>query len=130
MDVGGDYARPSKDAVFVIDVRYIVEGIILTTRLALPETSFGGVERARTGRVSIGGQGAVAVKVIRAGKGGRVWLGSSQLTPILVTCHTPWIVGVVSRAGLSPLHTSEVLAARPRVIANICVLSFIFCSFV
>ena len=62
MDVGGDYARPSKDAVFVIDVRYIVEGIILTTRLALPETSFGGVERARTGRVSIGGQGAVAVK--------------------------------------------------------------------
>ena len=62
MDVGGDYARPSKDAVFVIDVRYIVEGIILTTRLALPETSLGGVERTRTGRVGVGGQGAVAVK--------------------------------------------------------------------
>ena len=62
MDVGGDYPRPSKGAVFVIDVRYIVEGVILTTRLALPETSFGGVERARTGRVGVGGQGAVAVK--------------------------------------------------------------------
>ena len=62
MDVGGDYPRPSKGAVFVIDVRYIVEGVILTTRLALPETSLGGVERARTGRVGVGGQGAVAVK--------------------------------------------------------------------
>src|SRR6266567_6922128 len=62
-----------------------------------------------------------------AGKGGRVWLGSLQLTPILVTCHTPWIVGVVSRGALSALHTSEVLAARPRAIATICVLSFIFC---
>src|SRR5205809_20215 len=62
MDIGGDYPRPSKGAVFVIDVRYIVEGVILTTRLALPETSLGGVERTRTGRVGVGGQGAVAVK--------------------------------------------------------------------
>ena len=47
MDVGGDYPRSSKGAVFVIEVRYIVEGVILTTRLALPETSLGGVERTR-----------------------------------------------------------------------------------
>jgi hypothetical protein len=57
-------------------------------------------------------------------------LGSLQSTPILVTCHTPWIVGVVSRSGLSALNTSEVLAATPRAIASICVVSFIFCSFV
>ncbi len=50
----------------------------------------------------------------------------SQLALHLVSCHTPWIVGVVSRGGLSALHTSEVLAARPRAIATICVLSFIF----
>ena len=62
MDVGGDYPRSSKGAVFVIDVRYIVERVILTTWLALPETSLGGVERARTGRVGVGGEGAVAVK--------------------------------------------------------------------
>jgi hypothetical protein len=62
MDVGGDYPRPSKGTVFVIGVRYIVEGVILPTWLALPETSLGGVERAGTGRVSVGGQIAVAVK--------------------------------------------------------------------
>src|SRR5436305_14941736 len=62
MYVGGDYPRPSKSAIFVIDIRYIVEGVILTTRLALPETSLGSVERTRTGRVGVGGQGAVAVK--------------------------------------------------------------------
>ena len=49
MDVGGDYPRPSKGAVFVIDVRYIVEGVIVTTWLPLPDASLGGVERARTG---------------------------------------------------------------------------------
>jgi hypothetical protein len=63
---------------------------------------------------------------MRAGKGGRVWLGSLQSTPILVTCHTPWIVGVVSRSGLSALHTSEVLAVSARAIANTFMLSFIF----
>src|ERR1700730_756004 len=62
MEVGGDYPRPSKGAVFVIDVRYIVERVIVRTRLALPETSLGGAGRARTGRVGVGGQGAVAVK--------------------------------------------------------------------
>src|SRR6266496_5691613 len=62
MDVGGDYPRPRKNAVFVIDVRYIVEGVILTTRLALPQTRLRGVERARTGRVGVRRQGAVPVK--------------------------------------------------------------------
>ena len=50
----------------------------------------------------------------------------SQLALHIVSCHTPTRFGVVSRGGLSALHTSEVLAARPRAIANICVLSFIF----
>ena len=49
MDVGGDYPRPSKGAVFVIDVRYIVEGVILTAWLPLPDASLGGVERALPG---------------------------------------------------------------------------------
>jgi len=62
MHVGGDYPRSSKGAVFVIDVRYIVEGVILSAWLALPNASLGGVERARTGRVGVGGQGAVAVE--------------------------------------------------------------------
>jgi hypothetical protein len=54
----------------------------------------------------------------------------SQLALHLVTCHTPSIVGVVSRGALSALHTSEELAARPRVITAICVLRFIFVPFV
>jgi hypothetical protein len=62
MDVGGDRPRSSKHTVFVIEVTYVVEGVIVTTRLALPDASLGGVERARTGRVGVGGQGAVAVK--------------------------------------------------------------------
>jgi hypothetical protein len=61
-----------------------------------------------------------------AGKVDNCWLGSLQLTPCLTTCHTPSIVGVASRGGLSALYTSEVLAARARVITAICVLSFIF----
>src|SRR5215469_7514932 len=62
-----------------------------------------------------------------AGKGvPRSWLGSLQSTPCLLTCHTPSIVGIApSRGALSTLHTSEVLAARPRVITVISVLSFI-----
>ena len=62
MDVGGDLPRSSKGAVFVIEVRYIVEGVILTTWLALPDASLGGVERTRTGRVGVGSHGAVAVE--------------------------------------------------------------------
>src|SRR5262249_33645439 len=59
-----------------------------------------------------------------AGKGGpNSWLGSLQLTPCLVTCHTPSIVGV------SWPDTREVLTPRARAITAICVLSFIFCSF-
>jgi hypothetical protein len=63
-----------------------------------------------------------------AGKGvPNAWLGSLQLTPPLVTCHTPSIVGV----WFSPesLHTSKLLAATARVATAICVLNFIFYSF-
>src|SRR6266403_1084070 len=70
---------------------------------------------------------------------GRTFLGTEQETrgtlrfhnwrckSFLATC--PGLSGVVSRGGLSALHTSEVLAARPRAIATIFVLIFIFCSF-
>src|SRR6266540_5572400 len=62
-----------------------------------------------------------------AGKDPKSWFGALQLTPNLVTCHTPSIVGVWFSPGL--LHTSKLLAATARVITAICVLSFIFCSF-
>src|SRR5687768_8796528 len=63
-----------------------------------------------------------------AGKGEcNSWLGLLQLTPTLVTCHTPSMVGVWFSPG--SLHTSKVLAATARVITAIFVLSFIFCSF-
>ena len=62
MDVGGDLARSSKGAVFVIEVRYVVEGVIVIAWLALPDASLGGVERTRTGRVGVGSHGAVAVE--------------------------------------------------------------------
>src|SRR6266550_3815424 len=76
-------------------------------------------------------------KVIMSRKRAPVgWLGSLQLTPFALTVHTPWIVAIVSpwivgvvSCGGSALHSIEVLAARPRVIASICVLSFIFYSF-
>ena len=45
MDVGGDLPRSRKGAVFVIEVSYIVVGVILTAWLALPDASLGGVER-------------------------------------------------------------------------------------
>src|SRR4029079_3856455 len=57
----------------------------------------------------------------------KVWLGLLQLTPSLLTCHTPSIVGVWFSPG--SLHTSKVLAATARVITAIFVLSFIFYSF-
>ena len=41
MEVGGDYPRPSKGAVLVIDVRYIMERVIVRTWLALPEPASG-----------------------------------------------------------------------------------------
>jgi hypothetical protein len=55
------------------------------------------------------------------------WSGSLQLTPTLVTCHTPLIVG----AWFSPesLHTSKLLAATARVATAICIFNFIFHSF-
>ena len=64
-----------------------------------------------------------------AGKGGRVLVGIITVDP-----HSGYLPHaldwpLVSRNGLSALHTSEVLAARPRTIVDICVLSFIFCSF-
>src|SRR5688572_24613443 len=64
---------------------------------------------------------------MRAGKVPNTWLGSLQLTPPLVTCHTPSIVGVWFLP-FSPgsLHTANVLAAMARVITAICILSFIF----
>ena len=62
MDVGGDLPRSSKGAVFVIEVSYIVVGVILTAWLALPDASLGGVERTRTRRVAVGSHGAVAVE--------------------------------------------------------------------
>ena len=62
MDVAGDLPRSSKGAVFVIQVSYIVEGVILTTWLALPDANLGGVDRTRTGRVVVGSRGAVAVE--------------------------------------------------------------------
>ena len=43
MEVGGDYARPSKGAVLVIDVRYIMERVIVRTWLALPDASLRGI---------------------------------------------------------------------------------------
>jgi hypothetical protein len=49
----------------------------------------------------------------------------SQLALHLVTCHTPWIVGVVSRSGLSALHTSEVLAAKAMAMTTTCFFRFI-----
>ena len=81
--------------------------------------------------VGVGGQGAVAVKGHdRAGKGGPVLVGIITVDPVSGYLPHALMVGVVSGAGcLSALHTSEVLAARPRAITNICVLSFIFCSF-
>jgi hypothetical protein len=62
MDVGGDLPRSRKGAVFVIEVTYVVVGVIVTTWLALPDASLGGVERTRTGRVAVGSHGAVAVE--------------------------------------------------------------------
>jgi hypothetical protein len=59
-----------------------------------------------------------------AGKDPNTWLGSLQLTPCLVTCHTPSIVGVWFSPG--SLHTNKVLATTARVINAICVLRFIF----
>ncbi len=50
MDVGGDLPRSSKGAVFVIEVRYRSWiGVILTTWLALPDASLGGVDRTLRG---------------------------------------------------------------------------------
>ena len=57
-----------------------------------------------------------------AGKGDPdVWLGSLQLTPARVTCHTPWIVGCASRL---PLHPTKVLSDHGE--SDQCYLRFVF----
>jgi len=62
MDIGGDGSRSREGTVFVIEITYVVEGVILTTRLALPDASLRGVERARTRRIGVGDEGAVTVE--------------------------------------------------------------------
>src|SRR5262245_37286017 len=64
-----------------------------------------------------------------AGKGGpNSWLGSLQLTPCLLICHTPTIVCEVDRncdACLSWLKAREVLTPKARAITTSCLLRFI-----